>query len=145
MTHQLRPSFLDLIESIDRGKFAAEPMEPTPIPSLERRPALLGRRHPPDEEIVPFDDYSPEFRTEAQASRPRVKAFDLRRLTSWATPSEEFFAFHQTETINADARTWRLDVAGLVERPAAFSLADLTRRVDRRDVPATIECSGNSG
>ncbi|HZS52677.1 MAG TPA: molybdopterin-dependent oxidoreductase [Bryobacterales bacterium] len=100
---------------------------------------------PPDEELVPFDDYSPEFRTEAQGSHPRVKAFDLRRLTSWTTPSEEFFAFHQTETVNAEARAWRLHVAGLVERPAAFSLDDLTRRVDRRDVPSTIECSGNSG
>jgi len=97
------------------------------------------------EELVPFSDYTPEFRAEAQANHPRVKWFDLRRLTSWATPSEEFFAFHQTEPVRAEAKPWRLRIAGTVERPAEFSLEELLRRVDRRDVAVTLECSGNSG
>src|ERR1700689_531971 len=67
------------------------------------------------EELVPFDDYAGEFNVEAQDSNPRVKCFDLRRLTSWATPSGEFFAFHQTRTVRADAKSWRLRIGGLVE------------------------------
>ena len=97
------------------------------------------------EDLVPFIDYTREFRTETQASNPHVKCFDVRRLTSWVTPSEEFFAFHQTETIHADAGRWRLYIGGFVERLAEFSLADLLRRPDRRDVAVTVECSGNSG
>lgn len=96
------------------------------------------------EDLVPFLDHTREFRTDAQAGNPRVKCFDLRRLTSWATPSGEFFAFHQTETARADAGTWRLRIGGLVERPREFSLADLLQRPDRRDSAATLECSGNA-
>jgi DMSO/TMAO reductase YedYZ molybdopterin-dependent catalytic subunit len=100
---------------------------------------------PADEEMVPFNDYGPGFNVEAQADNPRVKCFDLRRLTSWTTPSEDFFAFHQTQTVRADAGDWRLRIGGLVRRPAAFSLQDLLNRSDRRDLAVTIECSGNSG
>jgi DMSO/TMAO reductase YedYZ molybdopterin-dependent catalytic subunit len=98
-----------------------------------------------DEHVVPFADYTEEFRLEAQTRNPRVKCFDLRRMSSVATPNEEFFAFHQTGTPKVDAASWKLQVGGLVERPNAFSLADLGRRPGRRDVTATIECSGNSG
>ena len=98
-----------------------------------------------DEEVVPFTDYGPTFQVEAQPDNPRIKSFDLRRLTSFATPSDEFFTFHQTRTVSNDARAWRLRVGGLVKRPAEFSLASLLDRPDRRDLAVTIECSGNSG
>ena len=100
---------------------------------------------PPDEELVPFSDYGPDFRVEGQAENPRVKCFDLRRLTSAVTPSEEFYEFHQTQTVRADATAWRLRINGHVKRPAEFSLRDLMNRADRRDLAVTIECSGNSG
>lgn len=99
---------------------------------------------PPDEELVPFNDYGPEFQVEAQADHPRVKCFDLRRLTTLVTPADEFFAFHQTETVRAEAAGWRLRVGGLVKRPVELTLADLQHRPGR-DVAAAIECSGNSG
>jgi DMSO/TMAO reductase YedYZ molybdopterin-dependent catalytic subunit len=98
-----------------------------------------------DEELVPFTDYDPEFRADAQSENPRVKAFDLRKLTSLTTPAGEFFAFHQTKTIEADAARWRLRIGGLVTHPVELSLQDLLKRSDRREVAATIECSGNSG
>jgi DMSO/TMAO reductase YedYZ molybdopterin-dependent catalytic subunit len=98
-----------------------------------------------DEEVVPFSDYGPAFRVDAQSDNPRIKCFDFRRLSSWATPSDEFFAFHQARTVSSDAGAWRLRVGGLVRRPVEFSLQDLLGRADRRDVAATIECSGNSG
>jgi DMSO/TMAO reductase YedYZ molybdopterin-dependent catalytic subunit len=99
---------------------------------------------PPGEELVPFRDYGAEFSVDAQQDNPRVKCFDLRRLASWETPPDEFFAFHQTETVRVDAGAWRLRIGGLVKRPAEFTLSDLLRRTDRRDLPVTIECSGNS-
>jgi DMSO/TMAO reductase YedYZ molybdopterin-dependent catalytic subunit len=98
-----------------------------------------------DEELIPFSDYAPEFRADAQSENPRVKAFDLRKLTSLTTPAEEFFAFHQTKTLEADAARWRLRIGGLVKRPVELSLADLRKRTGQRELAVTIECSGNSG
>ena len=98
-----------------------------------------------DEELVAFGDYGSDFRVAAQADKPFVKCFDLRQLTSAITPSREFFAFHQTQTVSANADTWRLRIGGLVKRPAEFSLADLRNRTGRRDLEVIIECSGNSG
>ena len=97
------------------------------------------------EEPVPFSDYAPEFRTEAQDESPRVKSFDLRTLTSFTTPADDFFVFHQTKAPHADAATWRLRIGGLVKRPVELSLHDLLKRPGRRDASVTIECSGNSG
>src|SRR5579862_9540903 len=77
-----------------------------------------------DEEPVSFSDYSPEFRVDAQSENPRVKSFDLRRLTSLTTPSEEFFAFHQTKTLTVDGAAWRLRIGGLVKSPVELSLDD---------------------
>ena len=99
----------------------------------------------PGEELVPFTDYPQEYTADAQPENPRVKSFDLRKLTTLATPTDEFFAFHQTKTIEADPATWRLRIGGLVRRPVELTLAELLKRADRRDLPATIECSGNFG
>ena len=97
------------------------------------------------EELVPFSDYSAGFHVEAQASAPRVKCFDLRRLTSWKTPNAEFYSFHQVGTPAVNPAQWRLEIGGFVNAPAAYSLEDLKQRRDRREIPVTLECSGNSG
>lgn len=99
----------------------------------------------PEEELVRFSDYDPDYRADAQDDHPRVKSFDLRQLTSLATPTENFFAFHQTATIQGDSAAWRLRIGGLVRRPMELSLPDLLKRADRRELAATIECSGNTG
>lgn len=96
------------------------------------------------EELVRFTDYTDDFKIEAQAANPTVRCVDLRTLTSWATPNDQFYAFHQTTTPQVDAATFRLRIGGLVERPRELTLAELTARADRRDVPVTLECSGNS-
>jgi len=98
-----------------------------------------------DEELIPFSDYAPEFRADAQTENPRVKAFDLRKLTSLTTPAAEFFAFHQTKTVEADAAKWRLRIGGLVKQPVELSLDNLRSRAGRRELVVTIECSGNTG
>jgi DMSO/TMAO reductase YedYZ molybdopterin-dependent catalytic subunit len=99
----------------------------------------------PGEELVPFSDYAADFQVEAQADNPRVKAYDLRNLTSLTTPNDEFYAFHQTNTLQLDAAAWRLRIGGLVNRPVEFTLDDLHKRAGRREVTMTLECSGNSG
>ena len=96
-----------------------------------------------DEESVPFSDYTDDYRVEAQADNPRVKTFDLRHLNSLTTPVDEFYSFHQTKTIEADAAAWRLRIGGLVKRPVELTLDDLKKRT--RDVAVTIECAGNTG
>lgn len=94
--------------------------------------------------MVDFTDYTRAFQVEAQAANPRVKCLDLRNVTSWMTPDEQFFAFHQTETVHADRERWRLRIGGCVKTFAEFSLQELKNHVDRREIGVTLECSGNS-
>lgn len=107
--------------------------------------ALAALPLEPGEELLPFADYSPEFRIDAQARNPRVKVFDLRRLDDWKTPAEEFFTFHQTsQPATPDLADWRLRIAGFVEKPVSLTFEDL-RRLPVVETAVTIECSGNSG
>ncbi len=92
---------------------------------------------------VAFTDYTDLFKVEAQAANPTVRCVDLRTLTTWATPNEQFYTFHQTTTPEVDAESWRLRIGGMVERPRELSLAEIMKR-PRRDEAVTLECSGNS-
>jgi DMSO/TMAO reductase YedYZ molybdopterin-dependent catalytic subunit len=95
------------------------------------------------EEEIEFADYK-DFRAELQAEKPRVKCYDLRQLREPLTPNEDFFVFHQTTVPRIAAPTWKLDIGGCVERPAALTLAELERVAGpRREVEFTLECSGN--
>ncbi len=96
------------------------------------------------EELVTFTDYTEAFKIEAQAANPTVRCFDLRTLTTWATPNDQHYTFHQTTTQRVDAATFKLRIGGFVERPRELTLEQLKARPDRRDVPVTLECSGNS-
>jgi len=96
------------------------------------------------EELVTLTDYTDDFTIVAQAANPTVRCYDLRTLTSWTTPNEDFYAFHQTVTPTVDPATFRLRIGGLVERPRELSLTELMARADRRDEAVTLECSGNS-
>jgi DMSO/TMAO reductase YedYZ molybdopterin-dependent catalytic subunit len=98
----------------------------------------------PGEEPVRFTDYTDDFKIEAQAANPTVRCVDLRTLTSWATPNDQFYAFHQTTTPEVDATAFRLRIGGFVERPRELTLAEIMARPDRRDEAVTLECSGNS-
>jgi DMSO/TMAO reductase YedYZ molybdopterin-dependent catalytic subunit len=96
------------------------------------------------EELVTFTDYTPQFKVEASPANTRVRCFDLRRLTTWATPNDEFYAFHQTTTQQVDAAAFRLKISGFVDKPREFTLDEIKARPDRRELPVTLECSGNS-
>jgi DMSO/TMAO reductase YedYZ molybdopterin-dependent catalytic subunit len=94
---------------------------------------------------VSFADYSPEFEVDAQTANPRVRCFDLRRLTQHHVSADEFFLFHQTKTVApVELKTWRLHISGHVQKPLTLSFADLVRR-PAVQAEATVECSGNSG
>ena len=96
------------------------------------------------EEPVTFTDYTDDFKIEAQPASPTVRCYDLRTLTSWATPNEDFYAFHQTTTPQVDAAAFRLRIGGLVDRPMELTLAQVMARAGKRDEAVTLECSGNS-
>ena len=96
------------------------------------------------EELVNFTDYTEQFKIEFSEKNPRVRCFDLRTLTSWATPNEQFYTFNQGETQRVDASGWRLRVDGFVKRPKEFTLDELKRRSDKKEEAVTLECSGNS-
>ena len=65
-------------------------------------------------------------------------------LDSWITPNNRFFSIAHYDRPVIDAKTWRLDVAGLVDKPVTFTLDELKSR-PRHEVISTLECSGNNG
>jgi sulfite oxidase len=58
------------------------------------------------------------------------------------TPTDRFFRRSHAEPPIIDARAWRLEVGGLVDRPARYSLVDLTAQFAPREVAATLVCAG---
>ena len=70
-------------------------------------------------------------------------AQDLRELSSWVTPTEDFFAVAHYGYPDLDAASYRLQVTGLVERPLTLTLDELKAR-PRVDLNPVFECSGNS-
>jgi sulfite oxidase len=81
--------------------------------------------------ISPYDDQGLNIGT-----RPEIAADRL------ITPTEQFFKRSHAEVPRIDVATWSLEVEGLVERPAAYSLRELTTRFPRRDVTSTLVCAG---
>jgi sulfite oxidase len=58
------------------------------------------------------------------------------------TPAAEFFTRSHAAIPKIDAGTWRLEVTGLVDRPASYTLDALLRDMPQREVAATIVCAG---
>jgi len=67
---------------------------------------------------------------------PRIEADAL------ITPIAQFFTRSHAAPPSIDAQAWRLEVDGLVERPARYSLAELIDRFPHREVAATLVCAG---
>jgi DMSO/TMAO reductase YedYZ molybdopterin-dependent catalytic subunit len=57
-------------------------------------------------------------------------------------PNAHFYVRNHFRTPTLDPDTWRLDVGGLVERPIALNLRDLSRLPTETRV-VTLECAGN--
>jgi sulfite oxidase len=58
------------------------------------------------------------------------------------TPVEAFFTRSHAPTPAIDSAIWRLEIDGLVDRPATFSLAELADAFPRQEVAATLMCAG---
>ena len=58
------------------------------------------------------------------------------------TPVDRFFTRSHAAVPRLDPDAWRLDVGGLVERPAQLGLAALLRELPRRELDATLVCAG---
>ena len=90
------------------------------------------------EQLVPFTD---------PVAAPPKPGFNLQRwedLDSWITPNDKFFRVSHYDEPQINATGWKLEVAGLVERPRTWTLADLKSR-PRSEVTFTVECGGNTG
>jgi DMSO/TMAO reductase YedYZ molybdopterin-dependent catalytic subunit len=84
--------------------------------------------------LLPFLDPQP-----ADPKRPMLRWQDLEK---WLTPTDDVFAVSHYGTASVDADSWRLEVTGLVKKPRTLSLEEIKSR-PRREVVATLECSGN--
>ena len=58
------------------------------------------------------------------------------------TPIDYFFTRSHAAVPRIDGRTWRLEVGGLVRKPASFSLEQLHGMFPRRHTTATLVCAG---
>src|SRR5690606_14198206 len=61
---------------------------------------------------------------------------------SWLTPVSQFFIRTHGNTPELDAKSYRLTVEGLVERPLTLKLGDL-QEFERAALTATVTCAGN--
>lgn len=100
-----------------------------------------------DEVVVPFTDVPPTF-TGRRAGNEQFPgqnliAQDLRELTDWTTPVEDYFVVTHYGIPEVDASGWTLQLTGLVDRPLTLTLDELRRR-PRAERTTVFECGGNA-
>lgn len=95
------------------------------------------------EPVVPFTDVPENFVT-VNPTTKRVAGMDLRELTSYLTPEQNYFVVAHYGVPKIDAATWKLDIKGRVANPRSYSLAELKKRASARR-ECTFECGGNRG
>jgi DMSO/TMAO reductase YedYZ molybdopterin-dependent catalytic subunit len=95
------------------------------------------------EQVVPFTDVPENFST-VNAQNKRVSGLDLRQLTSYLTPEQNYFVVAHYGVPQIDAATWKLDIRGRVANPRSFTLAELKKRTAAQR-ECTFECGGNRG
>lgn len=100
--------------------------------ALFSRPDFVFPGQTADEELVPFQN----------VPRAAPRSLDWETLTEWLTPQDQVFSVQHYGTPTIDPATFRLEIAGLVERPRSLSLEEL-KALPRRDQFMTLECSGN--
>lgn len=60
----------------------------------------------------------------------------------FVTPTDDFFTRSHAPVPHVALGAWRLEVAGLVERPMSFDFDELHRRFPAREITATLVCAG---
>ena len=76
-------------------------------------------------------------------AQPEGKGLKWENLEEWITPTENLFAVSHYGTPNVDLSTHQLEISGLVRKPLKLTVDELKKR-RKKDVIATLECSGNS-
>lgn len=80
------------------------------------------------------------------ASRPANYEATRDTFTTRITPIERFYIRNHFDLPAGDpatwAKTWRLEVRGLVKKPVAFALEDLAK-LKQHTVEAVLQCAGN--
>ncbi len=94
-----------------------------------------------DEVPVPFTDVPDGF-GEPNPESP-IRVFDIRTIDGPYTPRDDFYTIQHFDKPTVDPTTYRLQINGLVNRPATLGL-DYLRGMESVDVDAGYECSGNS-
>ena len=93
----------------------------------------------PADTVIPFVDIPSDFSTTRDGVVVRL---DLRELTSWTTPVEQFFGVQHYNVPALDAAAWKLDVSGLIGQKKTITFDELKKR-PRADRTLFFECSGN--
>lgn len=95
-------------------------------------PELVFGGEADDEEHVPF------------LKLPRVtrKMLDWETLDSWLTPQDQVFDVHHYNEPSLETAKYRLELAGLVDKPRTLTLEDVRQRPAAEEL-MTLECSGN--
>jgi len=127
------PTQMTRRETLKRGVAAASLLALVPEWAL---PALAQ-----GETDVPFTDVPATFNTGPADGARRL--LDIRKIDGFITPTDQFFFIQHYNKPDIDPAAFRLNVTGLVSRPAELSLADL-RAMRSVDVVNGYECSGNS-
>jgi len=99
------------------------------LPSCMRAPVLGGAARATD--LIERSDRPEQLETSVAALGG-----------DWLTPNDQFFVRSHLMTPEVDARSWRLETAGLVARPQTFGLTEL-RALGEVEHAITIECAGN--
>ena len=99
---------------------------------LMSTPEFLFPNQQADETLVPFLDMP----------RTAPNRLDWETLDSWITPQDQVFNVQQYGMPEFETEAFRLEIAGLVERPRALKLEEL-KSLPRRGQLMTLECSGN--
>ena len=95
------------------------------MPGPKRRPPIVGR-----------------FTKEELALAARNRGMPLEALRYDVTPAGLHYLLIHFDIPETDAQAWRLELAGLVARPASLALERL-RGMPARTLRVTLECAGN--
>ena len=91
------------------------------------------------ETLVPFTDLPDNINL---TPTPDRRIIDIRKISGALTPRDQFFTTQHYGHPDVDPATYRLKIAGLVDRPLSISLDEL-KQMRSTEIVFGFECSGN--
>ncbi len=93
------------------------------------------------EEMVPFTDIPSSFKPGVTGGTGLYYS-DTREIDSFYTDNDDFYIVQHYGRPDVDAETHRLKISGLIDKPRAYSLADL-KAMEAIESDIGFECGGN--